>query len=329
MAKNKDKVTLKETFQIHWRAYKDVRHLCPGVFAVTAIHSIAKAITPYVTVFFSARIIDELALARRTEELIRLVVTALISMGLMTLLTGLLLRLKNVIYDRYAYRKMHFFADKMLSLDFADMDDPKTHDLRSQIAQSENWSGWGINQVYYRWAYFVEGCAGIIGAVALTVSLFTQQVPAESAFAYLNHPGFIVALIGLIAAVTVLGPVCTNKSMAYWASAAADARLGNRIFGAFGFISEEAHRAVDFRIYKQEAIAQHYMRQEKVFSHDGKMGRLARGPMGLPKSLGRCLRHWQRHPVCGCGNSPVRQCFHLDQLHRYAEGKCTLHAHHL
>ena len=110
MAKQ-DKATLKETFQIHWRAYKDIRHFAPGVFAVTAIHSIAKAISPYVTVFFSARIIDELAGLRRTEELIRLVITALISMGCMTLATGLLLRWRNVIADRYAYRKNHLLAD--------------------------------------------------------------------------------------------------------------------------------------------------------------------------------------------------------------------------
>lgn len=289
MMAKKDKVTLKETFQIHWRAYKDVSHLCPGVFAVTAIHSIAKAISPYVTVFFSARIINELAGQRRMDELVSLVVTALISIGAMTLVTGLLLRWREVISDQYTYRKYHLFADKMLSMDFADVDNPKTHDLRSQIDQSENWSGWGIMQLYNRWADFVEGCAGIVGAVALTASLFTLQVPAGSSLVWLNHPGFIAALIGLIAAATVLGPVCNNKSLGYWASVAEEARFGNRVFGAFGFISEEAHRAVDFRIYKQEDIAQHYMRQTDVFSHKGKMGQLARGAMGAWTAAGKSI----------------------------------------
>ena len=288
MAK-KDKVNLKETFQIHWRAYKDVSHLCPGVFAVTAIHSIAKAISPYVTVFFSARIINELAGQRRMDELVSLVVTALISIGAMTLVTGLLLRWREVISDQYTYRKYHLFADKMLSMDFADVDNPKTHDLRSQIDQSENWSGWGIMQLYNRWADFVEGCAGIVGAVALTASLFTLQVPVGSSLVWLNHPGFIAVLIGLIAGATVLGPVCNNKSLGYWASVSEEARFGNRVFGAFGFISGEAHRAVDFRIYKQEDIAQHYMRQTDVFSHKGKMGQLARGAMGAWTAAGKSI----------------------------------------
>ena len=286
MAKKTDKTTLRETWQIHWRAYKDIRHFCPGVFAVTAAHSIAKAISPYITVFFSAKIINELAGLRREEELTRLVIMALVCMATMTLLTGLLLRWRSSIADKYAYRKYHMFADKMLSLDFADVDNPKTHDLRSQIKQSENWSGWGISQLYYRWADFVEGCTGIVGAVALTVTLFTLKVPAESSLAFLNHSGFVALLIALVAIATTLGPICKNKSEDCWAACAEDARLGNRVFSAFGFISDDAHRAVDFRIYKQEDMADHYLRETDIFSADGKMAKMAKGPMGAWAAAG-------------------------------------------
>ena len=289
MAKKTDRATIRETWQIHWRAYKDIRQFCPGVFAVTAIHSIMKALSPYVTVFFSARIIDGLAGVRREEELARLVVIALVSIGIMTLLTGLLGRLKEHIYTKYIYRKNHMFADKMLSMDFADVDNPETHDLRSQIKQNENWSGYGINQLYYRWADFVEGCAGIIGAIALTFSLFTWKVPAGSALEFLNHPIFVVFLITLVAAATILGPVFKNKTEECWASLAEDARLGNRIFGAFGFISDDAHRAVDFRMYKQEAIAEHYMQTSDIFGVNGKMAKLSKGSMGAWATAGASL----------------------------------------
>lgn len=289
MVKKTDKTTLRETWQIHWRAYKDIRHFCPGVFAVTAAHSIAKAISPYITVFFSARIINELAGLRRSEELTRLVLTALICMATMTLLAGLLLRWRSSIADKYAYRKYHMFADKMLSLDFADVDNPKTHDLRSQISQSENWSGWGINQLRNRWADFVEGCAGIIGAVALTATLFTLQVPADSNLAFLNHPGFVALLIALVAIATTLGPICKNKSEDCWAACAEDARLGNRVFSSFGFISDDAYRAVDFRVYKQEDMADHYLRATDIFSADGKMAQMAKGPMGAWAAAGASI----------------------------------------
>ena len=289
MAKNKDKVTLKETFRIHWRAYKTIRHFAPGTYASITLHGIANALTPYVVIWFSARIINELAGLRRSEELLHLVIAALLTGAGMTLLTGLLQRWRNAMQARYSVRKYRMFADKMLSMDFADMDAAKTHDLRKQIDQSENWSGWGFNKLDACWGGFVSGCTGIIGAVALTVSLFTIQVPAKSSLAFLNHPGFVAALIALIAAATVLGPVCNNKSLGYWSAVAEDARFGNRVFGAFGFISSESHRAVDFRIYNQEAIALHYMRKTDVFSHKGKMSRFARGPMGAWAAVGASI----------------------------------------
>lgn len=287
--KKTNRATLRETWQIHWRAYKDIRHFCPGVFATTAIHSIMKALSPYVTVFFSARIIDELAGLRRAEELARLVVIALVSMGIMTLLTGLLGRLKEHVYTKYFYRKNHMFADKMLLLDFADVDNPKTHDLRSQIKQNENWSGYGINQLYYRWADFVEGCTGIAGAIALTLSLFTKRVPADSEFAVLNHPVFVLLLSALVVVVTVLGPILKNKTEECWSAFAEKARLGNRIFGAFGFISDDAHRAVDFRIYKQEDMAEYYLHSSRLFGVGGEMSKLAKGSMGAFVAAGESL----------------------------------------
>ena len=289
MAKNKDRVTLKETFRVHWRAYKTIRHFAPGTYASITLHGIASALTPYVVIWFSARIINELAGMRRPNELLHLVIAALLTGAGMTLVTGLLLRWRNAMLARYSVRKYRMFADKMLSMDFADMDAAKTHDLRKQISQSENWSGWGFNKLRSCWSGFVTGCAGIAGAVALSVSLFTMQVPASSSLAFLNHPGVIAALIALVAATMVLGPVCNNKSLGYWSAVADSARFGNRVFGAFGFISSESHRAVDFRIYNQEAIAQHYMRKTDVFSRKGKMAQLAQGPMGAWVAVGASI----------------------------------------
>ena len=289
MAKNKDKVTLKETFQIHWRAYKTIRHFALGTYASITLHGIASALAPYVVIWFSARIINELAGLRRSEELLQLVIAALLTGAGITLVTGLLQRWRNAMLARYSVRKYRMFADKMLSMDFADMDDAKTHDLRRQIDQSANWAGWGFDKLDSCWGGFVSGCAGILGAVALTVSLFTMQVPEESSLVFLNHPGFVAALVALIAVATVLGPVCNNKSLGYWSAVAEDARFGNRVFGAFGFISSESHRAVDFRIYNQEAIAQHYMRKTDVFSHKGKMSQFARGPMGAWAAAGASI----------------------------------------
>jgi ATP-binding cassette subfamily B protein len=68
-----------------------------------------------------------------------------------------------------------------------------------------------------------------------------------------------------------------------------DAKLGNRLIGAFGFISDDKSRAADFRMYDQQKILLHYMNQDVSFSIDGLIARDAKGPMGAWAALGSCL----------------------------------------
>ena len=277
-----EKTTLRDTWRIHLRAYRDVRAYCPGLFPATVLFTATKALSPYVSIWLSARILDELASQRRPEALWKWVAAALTAGVLLTLAAGVLEHWVNALYERFTYRRYHLLADKMLTMDFADVDSTHTHDLRSQIYQSESWAGWGINQLYAQFQEMTRGLFGILGAIALTVSLFTQRVPETAGnLTILNHPLFFAALAALLGGITFLSPILRNKSKAYWASCAEDARLGNRIFGAFGFLSSDQSRAMDFRMYRQQEICRSYLDRDEVFGVRGKMARLAQGPMGL------------------------------------------------
>ena len=282
MEQNAEKITLRETFRIHLRAYRDVRAYCPGLFAATALYTAGKALSPYVTIWLSARILDELAAQRRPEVLWKWVAAALITGVLLTLAVGVLEHWVNALYERFTYRRYHMLSSKMLTMDFADVDNTHTHDLRSQIYQSESWAGWGINQLYAQFQEMTRGLFGILGAIALTVSLFSQRVPETAGrLTILNHPLFFAALAALLGGITFLSPILRNKAKAYWAGCAEDARLGNRIFGAFGFLSSEQSRAMDFRMYRQQEICRSYLDRDEVFGVRGKMAKLAQGPMGF------------------------------------------------
>ena len=54
---------------------------------------------------------------------------------------------------------------------------------------------------------------GVLGAAALTVSLFTAQVPASAGgFTALNNPLITALALLLLLGVTFLAPICQNKS---------------------------------------------------------------------------------------------------------------------
>ena len=51
----------KEVFKVYGRACRDIRKVCPGLFPIVFLKEILEAVSPYVTIFFSARILEELA----------------------------------------------------------------------------------------------------------------------------------------------------------------------------------------------------------------------------------------------------------------------------
>ncbi len=290
MKSSSEKITLKETMQIHFRAYRDLRPYCPGAFASTAAYAAVNALGPYVTVYLSSQLINELAGARRPEILWPLVgLTLAVGAGLV-LLTGALLHWKKAMTDRYEQAKEKIYTDKMLSLDYADVDKAETHDLLSQIRQNERWASWGFLMLLDAFGEMVGGAVGVLGAIVLTVSLFTLPVPSSAGqLTLLNHPLCVLLLVAALAGVTFLSPLCLNQGNKYWASLSEDAKFSNRFFRAFGFLGDEKETNLDIRMYNQQKISIPCLKHNFLFNTDGIVARTARGPMGGWMALGYSL----------------------------------------
>ncbi len=281
---NSEKITLRETFRLHRRAIGEARRVCPGVFAATALHAVASALSPYAAVWFSARILDELAGQRRPEALWPLVLGALGSAALLTLAAGLLKRWMAALQSRYSVGINRLYMNKQLSMDFADVDRAEIRDLRSQIRQNSQWGGWGFQTLPYFFERLVQGVAGLLGAAALTVSLFTLPVPeGAGALTLFNSPAVALLLAAILVLAAALSPMCRNRVIQYQMKSAEDAKFGNRLFCSFGFIGEEKERAMDIRMYRQQELARHYLKADVILAS---ASRYARDPAGAWAALG-------------------------------------------
>ena len=175
------------------------------------------------------------------------------------------------------------YFEKLLSMDFCDVDDPKTQALLTRIFQNNNWSGWGLTNVYGCFADLVEAVLLVVGAVALSVSLFTLPVPPGSPLVWLNSP-LCLGGMGLALVISVaLSGALFNRARRYWSEY--DGTQGNRGFSYFYFIAmRERERAADIRTYAQDKFLEDAGRQdmgsETSFGPGSTIGRQARGPMG-------------------------------------------------
>lgn len=291
MKKNKEgKITLKETFALHYRAYKLIHQYCPKLFLASALESICHFATPYIGIYLSARIINELAGNRNPKVLWQLVLITLLSTLITEFLKSVSTRWKNCKVSTLWYSQKKLYADKMLSMDFCSLDDQHTHDLHSQVLQNEQWSGWGLGNCFWIFDSASTAVVSIFGAIALTISLFTLPVPTSAgSLTMLNHPLFIVAMILITLLVPILSSLCSIKAGSYWVKYADEARFGNRLFGYYGYLAMDRKRALDMRIYNQQEIGQYYYKKNNIFGPHSKIAKYAAGPMGSLHALSGAL----------------------------------------
>ena len=113
------KVSIKHAVSLHVRAAKALHSISPRFFPILTLYCVAAAVLPYVTVFFSAQLLKELALLRRASALRNWAIAGVLSTGLAAVLKAVLYQHKETLLDDLYGRKEILFARKMFSLDFA------------------------------------------------------------------------------------------------------------------------------------------------------------------------------------------------------------------
>lgn len=240
-------------YLLWWKKY-------PMMLCSSALCSISAALTPYVAIFLTARIINEIAGERDAFTLKWLALLALISASVLALFNAGLSKWKN--YERKAlwYKRDKLYTDKLLSMNFSDVGTSRTHDLMDKIQQNDSWPAWGLGGLMGDFDLLVESLLTIIGAVALSSSLFMFKVPESAGtLTVLNNPLFIIVIIVVMLAVTFAVPMLINKGNEYWVNYYGDITMFEKYRMFIVKSSQERQRALDTRIYRQDIMGQKYL----------------------------------------------------------------------
>ena len=95
MAKKENKVSLKEVFILNYKGFKIINKYCPGMFLSDFLHAAVSSVVPYVGIYLSALIINELSGNRNQEKLTSLIIITLITTLVLAILQGILSRWSN------------------------------------------------------------------------------------------------------------------------------------------------------------------------------------------------------------------------------------------
>ncbi len=282
MSKKDKKISLARAFKANKRGLKLIYKHYPQMVVSSIISVIWSSLTPYVEIFLSALIIDELVGDKNVQRIQTLVIITLFSVAIIALITALFKKWKNAQSANDWLKIEHIVSEKMLDTDYVNLDDHQTAEKLSTIRQNFNGGGWGLGQTLGCYEKLISSVLTILGGLALTVTLFACKVPEGAALAWLNNPFAVAGVIAIMVAITFISPGLSNKAGSYYAKNSDSHNLGNRLFSFFGWLGYYEEFAPDVRIYRQDKICERYNRnKEDVFGSKGLFARFARGPMGL------------------------------------------------
>ncbi len=262
-----DEISMREAISLHLWAAKTWWKIEPKLFITTILHALVKSLTPYVTIWLSAQLINELAGSRNPDTLWKWVIlTVSITAGL-NLLTAALHHWREAVHGTEWNLENRMEAVKMMNMDFAAVESPKTDEVRWSMLRHMMGNVYGFIKIH-QWLTecLIGGIASIAGAVTLTVSLFAQQVPAAAgAMTVLNHPLTAVLMVVLLLGGVVLSPVleakASNKMTQIWSYS----NQSNRALSFYPVLGTDPERAMDARMYNQQNVAKQGLESNALY----------------------------------------------------------------
>ncbi len=265
------------------RAYKIWHRYAPKLLLSTALYSAFSALAPYVPIYFSAQILNELAGARSPERLTELVMLTIAVTAALAAVTALLRRWKEIHEHTVYHSNLFIQIDKMLSMDFQAADAPQTHTLLSQIWQNTNWFGHGLilpdlvsrkaDPACFRHSGRRRTFRDALHRAGARIGRRVRRAQQSA-----HHRAGAAAS----ARRQLPLPVFFEPKSAMWvARSTGSAKETNRFFIFNITAMRDRCRAPDARIYRQDRLLLHYANTVNEFCTQGTFAKCARGPMGL------------------------------------------------
>lgn len=286
---HKEKKEEQLSWREAWTVNKRIFLLCfkarPRFFVIRFTYQILEALTPYVTLYCSARFLNELTAARRPEILLHWVLLILGLTAVFGFIRSFLRRMDEVEGDLRSFWENWIYGQKTLEMDFAKVDDAKYTDQLVQIMQTANFSGRGINSFQAIVTRFVGALFKVAGGIALSVSLFTLPVEQGAQENWLLKISLVLVIMGILG-VLLLNPLLMKKILTAWNAATEEGRKGNRFFSFYNFtLHSEEKRALDVRIYRQDLFGLEVDGANNAWGLDSVFMKLEKGLFGIASGL--------------------------------------------
>mgnify|MGYP001022112045 CR=1 FL=1 len=191
---------------------KEIHKLQPWVIPITILDSILKSIYPFVNIYMSAKIIDELIYSRDIHRIIFLVgITIGLNLIIHLISTGLdhVLTVLRSIMEQNQDMEIN---KKIINMDYEHVENEETHLLRTKIQEAENQSGGGIYSLIHHFGELIKALVTVPISLLLIGEIFVKIPTTTTAIGFINSSIFNIIFIFILALGTIYNMKLKEKA---------------------------------------------------------------------------------------------------------------------
>ena len=246
------RMSLGERIKITKRGFGILRKYCPGLAEQKALYETIHSLQPFISVWFSARIVDELINYCRKEYIATYVISLIVINFICTVIQNVLLHVCNEKESQMWNWFEKVFSDKQMSLDYDDLEDVSIQKQRQEVEENLFMFGNGLGQLVWGTSVIVKVFINIFVALLMSGMLFISKSGQEM----VDHPIWIVIILGCITLCGFSNYKATRKENSLFMKWCDNSLWFNRTFMFFGHeLYTNLERAKDVRIYRQDTLA--------------------------------------------------------------------------
>lgn len=257
------KIALTKRVSITMRGFSILKQYCPGLAQGKAAYELINSIQPFISVWFTAQIVNEISSQRRFNTILLFILGAVLLNFICSLLKNIL---NHVCNEKEAQMWNWFekiFSDKQMSLDFVDLENAAIQHQRQEAQENLYMFGNGLAQLFWGISALVRTLVYIILSLAMTISLFLSS----SGNRFIDHSIWILIILVCIAIGGLSKSKATISENDIFMEYCKNTVWFNRVFLFFGkelYMNPE--KAKDVRIYSQNTVAEKML--DKLISHE-------------------------------------------------------------
>lgn len=246
------KMSFGERIRITKRGFGILRKYCPCLSEQKALYEFIHSLQPFITIWFSARIVDELTNHCRKDYIASYVICVITINFICIVFQNVLLHICNEKESQMWIWFEKVFSDKQMSLDYDDLEDVSIQKQRQEVEENLFMFGNGLAQLVWGTSVMVKVFINIFVALLMSGTLFISKTGEK----IVDHPIWIVAILGCITLCGFSNYKATRKENSLFMKWCDNSLWFNRTFMFFGHeLYTNLERAKDVRIYRQDTLA--------------------------------------------------------------------------